>query len=123
MSNNKTNSLNNNIVYSKITNGFNDEEIIINNNEQENDENNNYQYYNNLYNKTNNFEEEDDEKSDDTIVAFQEEKNSNLIESNENLFLNNKLPRETEDEEIDNKNNIDNNKDSNMISIINLQII
>ena len=113
MSNNKTNSLNNNIVYSKITNGFNDEEIIINNNEQENDENNNYQYYNNLYNKTNNFEEEDDEKSDDTIVAFQEEKNSNLIESNENLFLNNKPPRETEDEEADTKNNTDNNKDSN----------
>ena len=114
MSNNKTNSLNNNIVYSKITNGFNDEEIIINNNEQENDDNNSYQYYNNIYNKTNNFEEEDDEKSDDTIVAFQEEKNSNLIESNEKLFFNNKLPREIEDIEIDNKNNTDNadNKDS-----------
>ena len=113
MSNNKTNSLNNNnIVYSKITNGFNDEEILINNNNQENDGNNNYQYYNNIYNKTNNMEEEDDERSDDTIVAFQEEKNSNLIESNENLFLNNKLPREIEDEELDNKNNTD-KKDNN----------
>ena len=123
MSNNKTNSLNNNnIVYSKITNGFNDEEILINNNDQENDGNNNYQYYNNIYNKTNNMEEEDDEKSDDTIVAFQEEKNSNLIESNENLFLNNKLPREIEDEELDNKNNID-KKDNNKENLDNNNII
>ena len=86
-----------NLTSSKINNDLNDEEILIANNDnendqentQENDENKNYQYnYNNLYNNTNNnFDEiEDDEKSDDTIVAFQEEKNSNLLESNDNII-------------------------------------
>ena len=78
MSNNKEKNSDINILYSKIDNGINDEEIIINNNIVENDD---YYYYNNI-NNMNDFEgEEDDEKSDDTIVAFQEEKNTNILES------------------------------------------
>ena len=109
MSNNKDNNLNFNNVYSKIANGLNDEEIIINNNEEGNDDYNCYINNNNL----NNFEgeEDDDEKSDDTIVAFQEEKNSNLCESSENLFI--KELKNVKEESNKNINKvIENNKES-----------
>ena len=130
MSSTKGNLLDINLPTSKINNGLNDEEIIIadNDNEndqentQENDENKNYQnYYNNIYNNTNNFDEiEDDEKSDDTIVAFQEEKNSNLLVSNNNISLLNKNITVENEEEIKNENeknkeNLNNNENNDVI--------
>jgi hypothetical protein len=87
MSNSQEEIDNNNLISSKIKNGLNDEEIIINDKDTENNEN--YQYYesNKLFNNENNYPEgELEEDSDDTIVAFQEEKNSNLIESRDNIF-------------------------------------
>ena len=129
MSSTKGNLLDINLPTSKINNGLNDEEIIIadNDNEndkentQENDENKNYQnYYNNLYNNTNNFDEiEDDEKSNDTIVVFQEEKNSNLLVSNDNISLLNKNITVENEEEIKNENekkeNLNNNENNDVI--------
>ena len=109
MSNDKENKSNLNIVYSKIDNGLNDEEIMINNNETANDD---YNYYINN-NNLNNFEgeEDDDEKSDDTIVAFQEEKNSNLFESSENIFIKDLKNEKEESNKTINKF-IENNKES-----------
>ena len=86
MSNIQDEQENNNIIYSKINNGLNDEEIIINDKEQETES---YHYYqsNKLFNNKNNcVEGESEEDSDDTIVAFQEEKNSNFVESKDNIF-------------------------------------
>ena len=86
MSNIQDEKENNNLVYSKINNGLNDEEIIINDKDQETES---YHYYksNKLFNKKNNCAEgESEEDSDDTIVAFQEEKNSNFVESKDKIF-------------------------------------
>ena len=86
MSNIQDEQENNNLVYSKINNGLNDEEIIINDKDQETES---YHYYqsNKLFNNKNNCAEgESEEDSDDTIVAFQEEKNSNFVESKDNIF-------------------------------------
>ena len=94
MSDNIENFLNPKMPFCSINNGLNDEEINNINNDQKNDNFSNYQYYNTniLFRKGNHFEDgEEEEKSDDTIVAFQEEKNSNLLDStNENeIDLNN----------------------------------
>ena len=91
MSNSQEELENNNLISSKIKNGLNDEEIIINDKDKEkdNENNENYQYYesNKFFSNENNYAEgELEEDSDDTIVAFQEEKNSNLIESRDNIF-------------------------------------
>ena len=85
MSNFQEEQENNNLVYSKINNGLNDEEIIINDKDQETES---YRYYqsNKLFNNNNCSDGESEEDSDDTIVAFQEEKNSNFIESKDNIF-------------------------------------
>ena len=86
MSSNQEELGNNNLVYSKINNGLNDEVIIINDKETDND---NYQYYesNKLFKNGNNLAEgEAEEDSDDTIVAFQEEKDSNVVDSPDNIF-------------------------------------
>ena len=88
MSNSKEDAQNNNLICSKINNGINDEEIIINDKDKE-DENEHYYESNKLFYNKNKFDEgELEEDSDDTIVAFQEEKNSNLIESQsrDNIF-------------------------------------
>ena len=88
MSNSKEDAQNNNLICSKINNGLNDEEIIINDKDKE-DENEHYYESNKLFYNKNKFDEgELEEDSDDTIVAFQEEKNSNLIESQsrDNIF-------------------------------------
>ena len=124
MSNTQEEQENNNLICSKINNGPNDEEIIINDKE----ETESYQYYesNKLFNNGNNINEgEADEDSDDTIVAYQEEKNSNLLESRDNIFSKdstneNEINIEYEKEEkinaLDNKlakaesNDINNNK-------------
>ena len=74
----------NNIIYHKIDNGINDEEIIINEKTRDIE---NYKYYQNnkLFNSDNHLGEgECEEDSDDTIVAFQEEKESNLLDNNFN---------------------------------------
>ena len=86
MSNIQDEQENNNLVYSKINNGLNDEEIIINDKDQETES---YHYYqsNKLFNNKNNCAEgESEEDSDDSIVAFQEEKYSNFVESKDNIF-------------------------------------
>ena len=88
MSNSKEDAQDNNLVCSKINNGQIDEEIVINEKDNQ-DENAQYYENNKLFNNENNFGEgELEEDSDDTIVAFQEEKNSNLIESQsrDNIF-------------------------------------
>ena len=88
MSNSKEDAQNNNLICSKINNGLNDEEIIINDKDKE-EENDHYYESNKLFYNKNKFDEgELEEDSDDTIVAFQEEKNSNLIESQsrDNIF-------------------------------------
>ena len=103
---------NNNILKSKINDKLNNEEILINDNNKESE---NYQYYQNniLFNNGNEFcESEGEEDSDDTIVAFQEEKNSNIFESRDNIFTKdstneNALNLEYEKEEND---DISNNK-------------
>ena len=89
MSNNQEEQNDNNLVYSKIKNGINDEEVIIIDKDKYKENNENFQYYesNKLFNNdNNNAEGELEEDSDDTIVAFQEEKNSNLQESRDNIF-------------------------------------
>ena len=109
----------NNLVYSKINNGLNDEEIIINDKDQDNENNDNYYYESNklFKNKNNYLEGEAEEDSDDTIVAFQEEKNSNLVESRDNIFSKdstneNEINFENEKEEKDDisENKIDKTK-------------
>ena len=114
MSNSKEDAQDNNLVCSKINNGQIDEEIVINEKDNQ-DENAQYYENNKLFNNENNFGEgELEEDSDDTIVAFQEEKNSNLIESQsrDNIFTKdstneNDLNIEYEKEE---KDNISENK-------------
>ena len=114
MSNSKEDAQDNNLVCSKINNGQIDEEIVINEKDNQ-DENAQYYENNKLFNNENNFGEgELEEDSDDTIVAFQEEKNSNLIESQsrDNIFTKdstneNGLNIEYEKEE---KDNISENK-------------
>ena len=114
MSHSKEDPQDNNLVCSKINNGQIDEEIVINEKDNQ-DENAQYYENNKLFNNENNFGEgELEEDSDDTIVAFQEEKNSNLIESQsrDNIFTKdstneNDLNIEYEKEE---KDNISENK-------------
>ena len=96
---------NNNIVKSNINDKLNDEEILINDKDKESQ---NYQYYQNniLFNNGNDLcESEGEEDSDDTIVAFQEEKNSNLIDSHDNIF--------SKDSTNENDLNIEYEKDEN----------
>ena len=96
---------NNNILKSKMNDKLKNEEILINDNNKESE---NYQYYQNniLFNNGNDFcESEGEEDSDDTIVAFQEEKNSNLFESRDNIF--------TKDSTNENDLNLENEKEEN----------
>ena len=86
MSNTQEQKENINAVNSNNKKGLIDEEILINDKEQENE---NYQYYQNnklIINGNDFCEGEIEEDSDDTIVAFQEEKNSNLVDSRDNIF-------------------------------------
>ena len=96
---------NNNVVESNINDELKDEEILIN---DKNKENQNYQYYQNniLFNNGNDlYESSGEEDSDDTIVAFQEEKNSNLLDSHDNIF--------TKDSTNENEHNLEYEKDDN----------
>ena len=112
MSNTQEQKENINAVNSNNKKGLIDEEILINDKEQENE---NYQYYQNnklIINGNDFCEGEIEEDSDDTIVAFQEEKNSNLVDSRDNIFskdstneneLNIEYEKEENDDISDNK--------------------